>query len=348
MQLGMIGLGRMGANIVRRLMRNKHHCVVFDTNAKAREALAKEGAAAASSLPELVKLLDTKPRAVWVMLPAGKITEETIERLGALLEPDDIVIDGGNTFYKDDIRRAKTLAAKRIHYVDCGTSGGVWGIDRGYCMMIGGPKTAVDHLDPIFSTLAPGLGDIPRTPGREKKDPRAERGYIHAGPSGAGHFVKMVHNGIEYGLMQAYAEGLEILRNKDSTDLPEDERFVLNIPDIAEVWRRGSVISSWLLDLSAAALAKDPQLNEFSGYVQDSGEGRWTIEAAIEEAVSAEVLSSALFARFRSRKQHTFAEKVLSAMRFGFGGHIEGGEPIDPEPKLEDAQRRPPTRRAAH
>jgi 6-phosphogluconate dehydrogenase len=348
MQLGMIGLGRMGANIVRRLMRNKHHCVVFDTNAKAREALAKEGAAAASSLPELVKLLDTKPRAVWVMLPAGKITEETIERLGALLEPDDIVIDGGNTFYKDDIRRAKTLAAKRIHYVDCGTSGGVWGIDRGYCMMIGGPKTAVDHLDPIFSTLAPGLGDIPRTPGREKKDPRAERGYIHAGPSGAGHFVKMVHNGIEYGLMQAYAEGLEILRNKDSTDLPEDERFVLNIPDIAEVWRRGSVISSWLLDLSAAALAKDPQLNEFSGYVQDSGEGRWTIEAAIEEAVSAEVLSSALFARFRSRKQHTFAEKVLSAMRFGFGGHIEGGEPIDPEPKLEDPQRRPPTRRAAH
>jgi 6-phosphogluconate dehydrogenase len=348
MQLGMIGLGRMGANIVRRLMRNKHHCVVFDTNAKAREALAKEGAAAATSLPELVKLLDTKPRAVWVMLPAGKITEETIERLGALLEPDDIVIDGGNTFYKDDIRRAKTLAAKRIHYVDCGTSGGVWGIDRGYCMMIGGPKTAVDHLDPIFSTLAPGLGDIPRTPGREKKDPRAERGYIHAGPSGAGHFVKMVHNGIEYGLMQAYAEGLEILRNKDSTDLPEDERFVLNIPDIAEVWRRGSVISSWLLDLSAAALAKDPQLNEFSGYVQDSGEGRWTIEAAIEEAVSAEVLSSALFARFRSRKQHTFAEKVLSAMRFGFGGHIEGGEPIDPEPKLEDPQRRPPTRRAAH
>jgi 6-phosphogluconate dehydrogenase len=348
MQLGMIGLGRMGANIVRRLMRNKHHCVVFDTNAKAREALAKEGAAAASSLPELVKLLDTKPRAVWVMLPAGKITEETIERLGALLESDDIVIDGGNTFYKDDIRRAKTLAAKRIHYVDCGTSGGVWGIDRGYCMMIGGPKTAVDHLDPIFSTLAPGLGDIPRTPGREKKDPRAERGYIHAGPSGAGHFVKMVHNGIEYGLMQAYAEGLEILRNKDSTDLPEDERFVLNIPDIAEVWRRGSVISSWLLDLSAAALAKDPQLNEFSGYVQDSGEGRWTIEAAIEEAVSAEVLSSALFARFRSRKQHTFAEKVLSAMRFGFGGHIEGGEPIDPEPKLEDPQRRPPTRRAAH
>jgi 6-phosphogluconate dehydrogenase len=347
MQLGMIGLGRMGANIVRRLMRNKHHCVVFDTNPQAREALGKEGAFAAPSLPELVKLLDARPRSVWVMLPAGKITEETIEHLGALLEADDIVIDGGNTFYKDDIRRAKALAAKRIHYVDCGTSGGVWGLDRGYCMMIGGSKTAVDHLDPIFSALAPGLGDIPRTPGREQQDPRAERGYIHAGPSGAGHFVKMVHNGIEYGLMQAYAEGFDILRNKDSSDLPEDQRFVLNIPDIAEVWRRGSVISSWLLDLSAAALAKDPQLGEFSGYVQDSGEGRWTIEAAIEEAVSAEVLSSALFSRFRSRKQHTFAEKILSAMRFGFGGHVEGSEPIDPEPKLEGSRRSSATRRAA-
>jgi 6-phosphogluconate dehydrogenase len=340
MQLGMIGLGRMGANIVRRLMRNKHHCVVFDTNAKARETLAKEGATAAGSLAEFVKVLGEKPRAVWVMLPAGHITEETIERLSALLEADDIIIDGGNTFYKDDIRRAKTLASKQIRYVDCGTSGGVWGIERGYCMMIGGPKAAVDHLDPIFSALAPGLGDIPRTPGREKGDPRAERGYIHAGPSGAGHFVKMVHNGIEYGLMQAYAEGFDILRNKNSTDLPDDERFELNIPDIAEVWRRGSVISSWLLDLSAAALAKDPQLSQFSGYVQDSGEGRWTIEAAIEEAVSADVLSSALFARFRSRKQHTFAEKILSAMRFEFGGHVEGSEPIDPEPKPEDLQSR--------
>src|SRR5262245_22390885 len=347
MQLGVVGLGRMGANIVRRLMRNKHRCVVFDSNAKVRAALAKEGASAAGSLAELATMLGEKPRAVWVMLPAGRITEETIVRLGELLQADDIIIDGGNTFYKDDIRRAKTLAAKHIRYVDCGTSGGVWGVERGYCLMIGGPKAAVDHLDPIFSALAPGPGEIPRTPGREKHDPRAERGYIHAGPSGAGHFVKMVHNGIEYGLMQAYAEGFDILRNKDSTDLPEDERFALNIPDIAEVWRRGSVVSSWLLDLSAAALAKDPQLNEFSGFVQDSGEGRWTIEAAIEEAVPAEVLSSALFARFRSRQQHTFADKMLSAMRLGFGGHIEGSEPNDPEPKPKDLQTGPVGRQAA-
>jgi len=347
MQLGMIGLGRMGANIVRRLMSKKHHCIVFDTNVKAREALAKEGATAAGSLAEVVKAFSERPRAVWVMLPAGRITEETVERLAALLEPEDIIIDGGNSFYKDDIRRARTLAAKRIRYIDCGTSGGVWGVERGYCLMIGGPKVAVDHLDPIFSTLAPGLGDISRTPGREKHDPRAERGYIHAGPSGAGHFVKMVHNGIEYGLMQAYAEGFDILRNKDSADLPADERYALNIPDIAEVWRRGSVISSWLLDLSAAALAKDPQLEEFSGYVQDSGEGRWTVEAAIEEAVAADVLSSALFTRFRSRKQHTFGEKVLSAMRFGFGGHVEGNEPIDPEPKPKNVQSRPAGQHAA-
>jgi 6-phosphogluconate dehydrogenase len=333
MQIGVIGLGRMGGNISRRLMKAGHHCVVFDVNAKPREALAKEGAAAARSLEDVVKALNGKPRAVWVMLPAGQITEETVERLGGLLEADDIIIDGGNSFYKDDIRRAKKLTDKRIRYVDCGTSGGVWGIDRGYCMMIGGPKKAVDHLDPIFAALAPGLGDIPRTPGRAKGDPRAERGYIHAGPSGAGHFVKMVHNGIEYGLMQAYAEGFDILRNKDSKDLPEDERFSLNIPDIAEVWRRGSVISSWLLDLGATALAKDPQLKQFSGYVQDSGEGRWTIEAAIEEAVPADVLSTALYARFRSRREHTFGEKILSAMRFGFGGHIEGQEAIDPKPK---------------
>jgi 6-phosphogluconate dehydrogenase len=347
MQLGVVGLGRMGANIVRRLMHNKHHCVVFDTNAKAREALAREGATAAGSLSELVSALSDTPRAIWVMLPAGRITEDTVERLAALLKAEDIIIDGGNTFYKDDIRRAKTLAAKGIRYVDCGTSGGVWGVERGYCMMIGGPKATVDHLDPIFSTLAPGLGDIPRTPGRDKHDPRAERGYIHAGPSGAGHFVKMVHNGIEYGLMQAYAEGFDILRNKESMDLPEDERFSLSIPDIAEVWRRGSVVSSWLLDLSAAALAKDPQLSEFSGYVQDSGEGRWTIEAAIEEAVPADVLSSALFTRFRSRQQHTFADKVLSAMRLGFGGHIEGAEAIDPEPKPKDLQAGPAGRKAA-
>ncbi len=338
MQIGVIGLGRMGANISRRLMKAGHHCVVFDTNVKPREALAKEGAAAAGSLAEVVKALGEKPRAVWVMLPAGRITEETVERLGSLLEPGDIIIDGGNSFYKDDIRRAKKLAGKQIRYVDCGTSGGVWGIERGYCMMIGGPKEAVDRLDPIFAALAPGLGDIPQTPGLEKGDSRAERGYIHAGPSGAGHFVKMVHNGIEYGLMQAYAEGFDILRNKDSKDLPEDERFALNMLDIAEVWRRGSVISSWLLDLGAAALAKDPQLKHFSGFVQDSGEGRWTVEAAIEEAVPADVLSTALYARFRSREEHTFGERMLSAMRFGFGGHIEGNEPIDPEPKPAESQ----------
>jgi 6-phosphogluconate dehydrogenase len=326
MQIGIVGLGRMGANITRRLMQAGHHCVVFDVNAKAGEALAKDGAVAAGSLAEMVKALSDKPRAVWIMLPAGKITEATVEEFGALMTPDDIIIDGGNSFYKDDIRRAKTLAAKGIRYIDCGTSGGVWGLARGYCMMIGGPKDAVDHLDPIFSTLAPGIGDIPRTPGRETFDPRAERGYIHAGASGAGHFVKMIHNGIEYGLMQAYAEGFDILRNKNSEALPQDERFDLNMPDIAEVWRRGSVISSWLLDLSASALARDPQLEKFSGFVDDSGEGRWTIDAAIEEAVPVEVLSSALFARFRSRQEHTFGEKVLSAMRFGFGGHIEGHE----------------------
>ena len=265
------------------------------------------------------------------MLPAGEITDKTVQRLGDLLEPDDIIIDGGNSFYKDDIRRAKKLAKKKIRYIDCGTSGGVWGIERGYCMMIGGPKQAVDHLDPIFAALAPGLGDIPRTPGRAKGDTRAERGYIHAGPSGAGHFVKMVHNGIEYGMMQAYAEGFDILRNKDSKDLPEDERFTLNMPDIAEVWRRGSVISSWLLDLTAAALVKDPQLKEFSGFVQDSGEGRWTIQAAIEEAVPAIVLSTRALRPLPFAAGATFGEKILSAMRFGFGGHIEGQESIDPE-----------------
>ena len=347
MEIGVIGLGRMGGNISRRLMKAGHHCVVFDADAKPREALAKEGATAVQSLEDVVKTLKERPRAVWVMLPAGRITEETVERLGDLLEPNDIIIDGGNSFYKDDIRRAKKLAEKRIRYVDCGTSGGVWGIDRGYCMMIGGQKEAVDHLDPIFAALAPGLGNISRTPGRAKGDARAERGYIHAGPSGAGHFVKMVHNGIEYGLMQAYAEGFDILRNKDSKDLPDDERFVLNMPDIAEVWRRGSVISSWLLDLSAAALAKDPQLKNFSGFVQDSGEGRWTVEAAIEEAVPADVLSTALYARFRSRQEHTFGEKILSAMRFGFGGHIEGSEPIDPEPKAKKSQGRAASQNAA-
>ncbi|HWG03701.1 MAG TPA: decarboxylating 6-phosphogluconate dehydrogenase, partial [Beijerinckiaceae bacterium] len=281
MQIGVIGLGRMGGNISRRLMRAGHRCVVFDANAAPRDALAKEGATATASLADMVKALE-KPRAIWLMLPAGEITEKTVDSLSQILEAGDILIDGGNSFYKDDIRRAKSLAAKKIRYVDCGTSGGVWGIDRGYCMMIGGDKDAVDHLDPIFAALAPGLGTIPRTPDRGDHDPRAERGYIHAGPTGAGHFVKMIHNGIEYGLMQAYAEGFDILRNKDSQDLPADERFTLNMPDIAEVWRRGSVVSSWLLDLAAIALAKDPQLASFSGYVQDSGEGRWTIEAAID------------------------------------------------------------------
>ncbi len=347
MQIGVIGLGRMGGNISRRLMKAGHQCVVFDADAKPREALAEEGATAVQSLEDVVKALKERPRVVWVMLPAGQTTEETVERLGGLLGPNDIIIDGGNSFYKDDVRRAKKFAEKNIRYVDCGTSGGVWGIERGYCMMIGGPKEAVAHLDPIFAALAPGLGDISRTPGRAKGDSRAEHGYIHTGPSGSGHFVKMVHNGIEYGLMQAYAEGFDILRNKDSKDLPDDERFVLNMPDIAEVWRRGSVISSWLLDLSAAALAKDPQLKNFSGFVQDSGEGRWTVEAAIEEAVPADVLSTALYARFRSRQEHTFGEKILSAMRFGFGGHIEGSEPSDPEPKTKKPQGRAASQNAA-
>ena len=338
MQIGMIGLGKMGGNMSRRLMKAGHHVVVFARSSKSREALAKDGATAAASLADVVKKLGDKPRAIWLMLPAGQVTEETVESLSALMERGDIIIDGGNSFYKDDIRRAKQLAKKGIRYVDCGTSGGVWGIERGYCMMIGGPKEAVDHLDPIFSALAPGLGDIPRTPGRQKGDSRPERGYIHAGPSGAGHFVKMVHNGIEYGLMQAYAEGFDILRNKDSKELADDERFTLNIPDIAEVWRRGSVISSWLLDLGAAALAKDPQLKNFSGYVQDSGEGRWTVEAAVAESVPADVITSALYARFRSRQEHTFGEKVLSAMRFGFGGHVEGQEPIDPQSKPKDSR----------
>jgi 6-phosphogluconate dehydrogenase len=332
MQLGFIGLGKMGGNMVRRLAGQGHQCVVFDQNAAAVKALVGERVTEGPDLAQLVARLE-KPRAVWVMLPAGEITDSTVMQLGTLLDRGDIVVDGGNSFYKDDIRRAKLLEPRGIHYVDCGTSGGVWGVERGYCMMIGGPADAVDYLDPIFAALAPGLGEIPRTPGRESVRSRAERGYIHAGPSGAGHFVKMVHNGIEYGMMQAYAEGFDILRSKDSKDLPEHERFSLNVADIAEVWRRGSVISSWLLDLGAAALAKDPQLEGFSGFVQDSGEGRWTIEAAIEEAVPADVLAAALFARFRSRQDHTFGEKMLSAMRLGFGGHLEGKE-AESEPRV--------------
>jgi 6-phosphogluconate dehydrogenase len=323
MELGLIGLGNMGGNITRRLMRAGHRCVVFDTKAETRDALGKEGATATDSLEALVSGLKEKPRAVWVMLPAGKITEETIARLSALMQSGDIIIDGGNTNYKDDLRRSNELAKKGIQYVDCGTSGGVWGLERGYCMMIGGEKEVVRHLDPIWSALAPGMGDVPRTLGREGEPSQSERGYIHAGPAGAGHFVKMIHNGIEYGMMQAFAEGFDILRNKNSKELPEAERMDLNLAEIAEVWRRGSVVTSWLLDLSAAALFKDPALDGFSGFVQDSGEGRWTIEAAIEEAVPAEVLAASLFARFRSRQEHTFGEKLLSAMRFGFGGHLE-------------------------
>ena len=326
MQLGMIGLGRMGGNIVRRLERDGHECVVFDRSADVAAEIAKSGAQAAKDLEEMVSKL-AAPRAIWVMLPSGRITEETVTHLASIMSSGDIIIDGGNSFYKDDIRRAQELRGKGIRYVDVGTSGGVWGLERGYCMMIGGDKDAVDHLDPIFKTLAPGIGTIERTPGREKFDPRAEQGYIHAGPTGAGHFVKMVHNGIEYGMMQAYAEGFDILRNKASEALAEDQRFHLNMSDIAEVWRRGSVVSSWLLDLTSDALAKDPELSGFSGSVEDSGEGRWTIEAAIEEAVPADVLAAALFVRFRSRQQHTYAEKLLSAMRFGFGGHVEQHKP---------------------
>ena len=321
----MIGLGRMGGNIARRLQRSGHQPVVFDRNPEAVAELELEGFEPADSLEEIKKKLGTEA-VFWVMLPAGEPTEKTIQILRTIAEPGDVVIDGGNSFYKDDIRRAKLLADKGIHYIDVGTSGGVWGLERGYCMMIGGPKEAVDHLDPIFDALAPGIGTIPRTPNRmehEGEDARAEKGYIHAGPAGAGHFVKMVHNGIEYGLMQAYAEGFDILKSKQSSKLPEDERYVLNLTDIAEVWRRGSVISSWLLDLTAAALAKDQMLSQFSGRVADSGGGRWTVEAAMEEAVPAVVLTAALFARYRSRVEHTFADQVLSAMRFGFGGHVE-------------------------
>ncbi|NJB98982.1 6-phosphogluconate dehydrogenase [Sphingomonas trueperi] len=321
----MIGLGRMGGNIARRLQRSGHQPVVFDRNPEAVAELELEGFEPADSLEEIKKKLGTEA-VFWVMLPAGEPTEKTIQILRTIAEPGDVVIDGGNSFYKDDIRRAKLLADKGIHYIDVGTSGGVWGLERGYCMMIGGPKEAVDHLDPIFDALAPGIGTIPRTPNRmehEGEDARAEKGYIHAGPAGAGHFVKTVHNGIEYGLMQAYAEGFDILKSKQSSKLPEDERYVLNLTDIAEVWRRGSVISSWLLDLTAAALAKDQMLSQFSGRVADSGEGRWTVEAAMEEAVPAVVLTAALFARYRSRVEHTFADQVLSAMRFGFGGHVE-------------------------
>ena len=322
MQIGVVGLGRMGLNITRRLMKAGHQCLAFDVNASAVTTARGEGAMGAASLADLVKAFDQSPRVIWLMMPAGRITDEAITTLAELLSPGDILIDGGNTHFKDDIRRANALAPRQIRYVDCGTSGGIWGAERGYCLMIGGPKDAVSHLDPIFRALAPGLGDIPRTPGREGEPSQAEQGYIHAGPTGAGHFVKMIHNGIEYGLMQAYAEGFDILRGRASSDLPEGERYDLNLPDIAEVWRRGSVVTSWLLDLSATALIRDPDLKSFSGEVADSGEGRWTIETAIEQATPANVLSASLFARFRSR-QKSYADKLLSAMRLGFGGHVE-------------------------
>ena len=330
MQIGMIGLGRMGANIVRRLMKKGgHRAVAYDKSEKAIVEIAGDGATGANSLEDLVQKLE-RPRAIWIMLPAGKITESTIATLAGLLDQDDVIIDGGNTFWQDDIRRAKALRDKGIHYVDVGTSGGVWGLERGYCMMIGGDRAVVERLNPIFAAMAPGRGDIPRTPSRDGRDPRVEQGYLHAGPVGAGHFVKMVHNGIEYGLMQAYAEGFDILKNANIEALPEEHRFKLDLADIAEVWRRGSVIPSWLLDLTASALARSDTLDAYSGFVEDSGEGRWTINAAIDEAVPAEVLTAALFTRFRSRQEHTFAEKILSAMREGFGGHKEPGEADSP------------------
>lgn len=334
MQLGMIGLGRMGANMVRRLLRGGHQCVVFDRSPKAVNELVQEKALGSASLEDLVKKME-KPRAVWLMVPAA-VVDQSIADLLPYLGAEDILIDGGNSYYVDDIRRAKELATKRIHYVDVGTSGGVWGLERGYCMMIGGEKSVVKHLDPIFSTLAPGAGDIPRTPGREKLDGTAELGYLHCGPNGAGHFVKMVHNGIEYGLMAAYAEGLGVLRDAnvgkgksaidaETTPLrdPELYQYDLNLRDIAEVWRRGSVIASWLLDLTAAALVKDSALSEFAGHVSDSGEGRWTIKAAIDEAVPVPVLSAALYQRFTSRGEADYQDKLLSAMRYQFGGHLE-------------------------
>jgi 6-phosphogluconate dehydrogenase len=325
MQIGVVGLGRMGSNIARRLMRAGHQVAVFDIDPEAVAKLASEGAQGADSLPALVAAL-APPRAFWVMLPAGRITEETVMALAEHAAAGDTIIDGGNTHFKDDIRRAAALRPRGLHYLDVGTSGGVWGLERGYCLMIGGESEVVERLDSIFRALAPGLGEIPRTPRRPDADPRPELGYVHAGPVGAGHFVKMVHNGIEYGLMQAYAEGFDLLRHRASDHLPEEERYRFDLADIAEVWRRGSVISSWLLDLAAAALAKSGELEEFSGVVADSGEGRWTVEAAIAEAVPLNVISAALFARFRSRDELRFADKFLSALRYGFGGHVEPAE----------------------
>ena len=347
MQLGMIGLGRMGSNMVRRLLKNGHDCVVYDRSQDAVKQLVKEKASGAESLAEFVRKLAT-PRAIWLMVPAA-VVDQSIADLLPLLAQGDILIDGGNSYYVDDIRRAKELAAKGVHYIDVGTSGGVWGLERGYCMMIGGEPDVVRRLDPIFATLAPGVGNIPRTPGRDKLGGTSEQGYLRCGANGAGHFVKMVHNGIEYGIMAAYAEGLGILReanigkksreiDAETTPLrePEHYQFDLNLADISELWRRGSVVASWLLDLTANALVEDPNLAKFAGRVSDSGEGRWTIKAAIDEGVPVPVLTTALYERFASRGEADYQDKVLSAMRFGFGGHVEGAEPIDPQPKHEE------------
>ncbi len=322
MQLGMIGLGRMGANMVRRLMKGGHQCVVYDRSADAVAGLVKEGASGASSLEELVSKLEA-PRAVWIMVPAGQPTEDSVIELSKLLRTGDAIIDGGNSFYKDDVRRADALKPMGIAYMDCGTSGGIWGVERGYCLMYGGEPEAAKRLEPIFATLAPGVGEIPPTPGRDMENGTAQKGYMYCGGPGAGHFVKMVHNGIEYGLMQAYAEGFDIMRGANNPELKAGLTYELDLPEIAELWRRGSVVSSWLLDLTATALYASQQLKEYSGSVEDSGEGRWTVQAAVEEGVPADVLSTALFTRFRSRQEHTFGEKMLSAMRKGFGGHVE-------------------------
>jgi 6-phosphogluconate dehydrogenase len=322
MQIGMIGLGRMGGNMVRRLLRGGHECVVYDLNPSAVAELVAEGGAGAGTLDEFVARLKP-PRTAWVMVPAGDPTESMVKALGGRMEKGDAIVDGGNTYYKDDVRRARALAEMGVFYVDAGTSGGVWGLERGYCLMVGGEDEVVQRLEPIWQTLAPGRGSIPPAPGREGKKSTAEDGWLHCGPVGAGHFVKMVHNGIEYGLMQAYAEGFDIFRNATSKDLPDGHRFDLDLADIAELWRRGSVVSSWLLDLTASALAESPDLKEFTGAVEDSGEGRWTVQAAIEEAVPVNVLAASLFDRFRSRQEHTFGDKMLSAMRNKFGGHVE-------------------------
>ncbi len=322
MQIGMVGLGRMGGNMARRLMRGGHKVVAWARNAKVVQELAGEGAVGTTTLDDFVAKL-AAPRVAWVMVPAGAATEQVVMDLARRLSPGDTLIDGGNSYFKDDVRRSRAVRERRINYLDVGTSGGVWGLERGYCLMIGGDRAVVERLDPIFRTLAPGMGTISRTPGRETQGATAEHGYLYCGPSGAGHFVKMVHNGIEYGLMQAYAEGLDIFKNASSKELPEELRYDLNIADITELWRRGSVVSSWLLDLTAQALAENPTLSNYTGVVADSGEGRWTIMAAIEEAVPCDVLSAALYTRFRSRQAHTFAEKVLSAMRHKFGGHVE-------------------------